>query len=92
MLLKNQWVNAEIKNEIRTYLKTNENKNTTFQNDGLQQSSPKREVQSDTGLPQETSKVSGKQPNITSKCIRKRTNKAQSQQKGGNNKDQRGNK
>ena len=32
MLLKNQWVNEEIKKEIRKYLKTNENGNTTFQN------------------------------------------------------------
>ena len=32
MLLKNQWVNEENKEDIRKYLKTNENKNTTFQN------------------------------------------------------------
>ena len=32
MLLKNQWVNDEIKEEIRKYLKTNENENTTLQN------------------------------------------------------------
>ena len=32
MLLKNQWVNEEIKGQIRKYFKTNENKNTTFQN------------------------------------------------------------
>ena len=31
-LLKNQWVNNEIKEKIRKYLKTNENENTTFQN------------------------------------------------------------
>ena len=31
MLLKNQWVNDKIKVEIRKYLKTNENENTTFQ-------------------------------------------------------------
>ena len=29
--LKNHWVNEEIKEEIRKYLETNENKNTTFQ-------------------------------------------------------------
>ena len=28
----NQWVNQEIKGEIRKYLEENENKNTTFQN------------------------------------------------------------
>ena len=56
-------------------------------------SSSKREVYSNTGLPQETRKISNKQPNLPPKRIRKRrTNKGQSQQKEGNNKDQRGNK
>ena len=32
LLKKNQWVNEEIKEEIRKYLKTNGNKNTTCQN------------------------------------------------------------
>ena len=32
MLLKNQWVNEEIKKEIRKYLETNENGNTTLPN------------------------------------------------------------
>ena len=32
MLLKNQWVNEEIKKEIKKYLKTNENGDTTIQN------------------------------------------------------------
>ena len=32
MLLKKQWVNVEITEEIRKLLETNENKNTTFQN------------------------------------------------------------
>ena len=32
MLLKNQWVNEEIKGEIIKYIETNENGNTTFQN------------------------------------------------------------
>ena len=31
-LLKNQWVNDEIKEEIRKYLKKNENENTIVQN------------------------------------------------------------
>ena len=29
---KNQWINEEIKDDIRKYLKTNDNGNTTFQN------------------------------------------------------------
>ena len=52
----------------------------------------KREVHSDTGLPQETKKSSNKQLNLPPKRIRKRMKKTQSQQKEGNNKDQRGNK
>ena len=32
MLLKNQWVNEEIKKEIKKYLKTNNNEGTTAQN------------------------------------------------------------
>ena len=32
MSLNNQWVNKEIKEKIKKYLKTNENGNTTFQN------------------------------------------------------------
>ena len=31
MILKNQWVNEEIKNKIEKYLETNDNKNTTIQ-------------------------------------------------------------
>ena len=32
MLLNNEWVNNEIKEEIKSYLGTNENKHTTTQN------------------------------------------------------------
>jgi len=32
MLLKNEWVNQEIKEEIKKYMETNENENTTVQN------------------------------------------------------------
>ena len=32
MLLKNKWVNEEIKKEIKKYLKTNDNEDTTTQN------------------------------------------------------------
>ena len=32
MLLNNQWVNNKIKEEIKRYLETNENENTTIQN------------------------------------------------------------
>ena len=43
---------------------------------GMQQSSSKREVYSNKILPQETRKISNKQPNLTPKAIReKRTKK-----------------
>ena len=32
VLLKNQWVNDEIKEEIKKYLEANDNENTTIQN------------------------------------------------------------
>ena len=48
---------------------------------GCSKNSSKREVYSDTGLLQETRKIRNKQPNITSKVICKRINKAQSHQK-----------
>ena len=32
MLLNNEWVNNEIKEEIKRYLEINENKDTTIQN------------------------------------------------------------
>ena len=32
MLLKNQWVNEEIKKEIKNYLETNDDEDTTSQN------------------------------------------------------------
>ena len=34
MLLNNEWINNEIKKEIKRYLKTSENENTTIQNLG----------------------------------------------------------
>ena len=37
MLLKQKWVNEEIKEEIRQHIETNENSETTFQIYGMQQ-------------------------------------------------------
>ena len=60
---------------------------------GCDKSSSQRESCADTGLPQEAIKSSNKQTLLPSKGIRKRkTNKAQSLKKKGNNKSQRGNK
>ena len=55
MLLENQWVNGEIKEEIKKYLKTNENGNTTFQNLRDATKAVQR-VYNNTSLPQNTRK------------------------------------
>ena len=52
MLLNNEWVNNEIKEEIKRYLETNENGNTTTQSLWDSESSPKMEMCSITGLSQ----------------------------------------
>ena len=61
--------------------------------DGHRESSPKREIHSNTGLPQETRKSSNKQSNFTLKETWKRTMyKAQSEGEKWNNKVQSGKK
>lgn len=50
---------------------------------GRSKSNPKREVQSDIGLPQETRKKKKNQPNLLPKTVRKRKRDFQSQQKEG---------
>ena len=74
-LLNNQEVIEEIKEEIKKYLETNDNENTMTQNLGCSKSSSKREVYSNTILPQETRNISNKQPSLTLKTIRERRKK-----------------
>ena len=58
MLLNNQEITEEIKEEIKKYLETNDNENTMTQKPmGCSKSSSKREVYSNTILPQETSQI-----------------------------------
>ena len=86
MWLKNQQVNEEIKEEIRKYLETNENEDTTFQN----QWGVAKAVLRGIFIATSRNKKNLKQPNQPSKGIRRRrTKKAQTQQKEGNNKDHR---
>ena len=60
---------------------------------GFSKSSSKKEVNSNTKLPQEARKASNKQPNSTSKAAgERRTKTPQSQQKEINHKDQSRNK
>ena len=64
--------------EIKKYPETNENGNTP-KSLGHSKNSSKREVYSNTGLTQETRKISNKKSKLTLKGIRKgRTNRAQS--------------
>ena len=72
MLLNKQEITEEIKEEIKKYLETNDNENTRPKTYGMQQNSSKREEYSNTILPQETRKISNKQPNLTPQAIRER--------------------
>ena len=70
MLLNNQWITEEIKEEIKKYLEANDNKDM-----GCSKSRSKRKVYSNTSPPQETRKNSNKQANFTSEAARERTDK-----------------
>ena len=62
-----------MKRDIKKFLETNDNENTTTQTYGMQQKQfSKREVYSNTILPQETRKTSNRQPNFTLKTTEKR--------------------
>ena len=73
MFLNNQQVTEEIKREIKKFLETNDNENTTTQNLWDAAKAVKREIYSNTILPQETRKTSNRQPNCTPKTTGKRT-------------------
>ena len=80
-------INEEIKEEIKNYLKTNRNENTTYQN--LQDTAKVvlrgKFIAIQTYLKKQEK---SKQSNLTPKGARKRkTNKAQSKQKEGSNRD-----
>ena len=52
---------------------------------GYRESCSKKKAYSNTGLPQETRKISNKQPNLTPKGVReRRTNKSLKQKEGNN--------
>ena len=76
MLLNNEWVKKEIKEEIKKFLETNENELTTTQTMEESKGSPEREVHSATGLPKINRHISNKQPNPTPTRTRGTTKKA----------------
>ena len=81
VLLNNQWMTGETKDDIKKYLETNENENTMnyLKPMGHNKSSSKKEVSSSTNLPQEIKKISNKPRKLRPKATReRRTNKTQS--------------
>ena len=64
--LDNQQITEEIKREIKEFLETNCNNTTQNLPVGCSKSSSKREVNSNTILPQETRKTSSRQPKFMS--------------------------
>ena len=78
MLLNSKWVIEDTKGEIKKYLETNEKQKQNIPKSlECRKSGSKREVHTNIGLPQDTRKIPNKQPNFTTKGIRKiRTNKA----------------
>ena len=91
---KNQWVNEEIKREIKKYLWTNESENTTIQNlwDAIEAVLRAKFIAIQAFLKREE-KYKVNQVNLPHKIIRKRrTNKTWSQLKEGNKRGQRGRK
>ena len=66
MLLNNEWVKNEIREEINKFLETNEMNSQQSKTYGTQQSrgSPEREVYSNTGLPKKNRNSSNKQTNL----------------------------
>ncbi len=72
-LLNNQEITEEIKAEIKKYIETNDNENTTAQNlRDAEKRSSKREVYSNFISIQETRKISNKQSKPTPKATRER--------------------
>ena len=66
-VLNNQQVTEEIQWEMKKLLETNANENTTTQNLWDAAKAVKREIYSNTILPQETRKTLNRQPNFTPK-------------------------
>ena len=76
MLVNNEWVKTEIREEIENFLEKNENELTTTPKPmGHSKGNPQREVHSNTGLPKKNRNISNKQPNPTPTRTRGTTTK-----------------
>ena len=91
MPLKKQWVNEEIKKEIKKYLKTNDNENTTIQNLWYATKAMLRGKFIAMNFKKEEKSEINNLTYLLKELGKKGTNETQSQQKEGNHKDQRGN-
>ena len=65
ILLKNEWANQEIKEEIKKYMEANENDSATAQNLWDTAKVAIRGTYSNPGLPKEGRKMADTQPNLT---------------------------
>ena len=70
VLLSNKWVNQKIKEEIRKYLEPMEMKTQQSKLLGFSKGNPKKEMYSNTSLPQEARKIS---TNLSPREPRRRT-------------------
>ena len=88
MLLNNEWVNNEVKEEIKRYNETNENEDTTIQNPrDTQKAILRGKFIAFQAYLNKTRKSSNKPSHLTFKGTWKRTtNKAETEKKGGKNK------
>ena len=85
ILLKDEWVNQEIKEELKRFMETNENEDTTVQN---LWDTAKAVLRGNTSIPQKIGKNSNPQANLAPKGTGGRTaNKSYTQQKKRVNKD-----
>ena len=71
MLLSNKWIAEEIKEEIKNIFGDKWNKNNDPESIGGSKSISKREIYSDTSLPQKIRRILNKQSNLTPKGTRK---------------------
>ena len=72
MFINNKQITEEIERELKTFLETSDNKNTTTQNVWDAAKAMLRELDSNTVLPQETRKTLNREPTYTPKTTGKR--------------------